>query len=165
MKDKRIRNILVIFMIIAACVIAVPETMAYFTTYARVKGSKPVVLKEVVKFKEEEIGGNKRVVIKADSDSDPIYVRIRAYASEEIADLIEYDYESGEWRMTSDGWYEYYKVLMPDEEASMDILVDKLNLEVQQFNVVVVYEYIPAISDGNGGYVKDWNAEWTGGGN
>jgi len=165
MKDKRIRNIIIIFMIIAACMISVPSAMAYFTTYARVKGTKPVVLKEVVRFKEEDIGGNKRVTIKADSDSDPIFVRVRAYASEEIADLIEYSYASGEWKMTSDGWYEYSKVLMANEEASMDILVDKTNIEASQFNVVVVYEYIPAISDGNGGYVKDWNANWTGGGN
>ena len=159
------RNILIIFMIIAVCLISVPSAMAYFTTYARVKGTKPVSLKEVVRLKEEEISGNKRVTIRADRDSDPVFVRVRAYASAEIEGLMDYVYESGEWNETADGWFEYRKVLMPGEEATMDIEIDKLNLEMTQFNVIVVYEYIPAISDGNGGYVKDWDAEWTGGSN
>ena len=163
MKNRN-RNILIIFMIIAVCLISVPSAMAYFTTYARVKGTKPIKLKEVVRFKEEDISGNKHVVMTADADSDPIYVRVRAYASEEIMDLLTYKYTDGQWT-ESDGWYEYYKVLNAGESAVMDIEIDKTDIENEQFNVVVVYEYIPAISDGNGGYVKDWDAEWTGGSN
>ena len=158
-------KLILLLMVALAFMIGVPKTLAYFSTYVQVKGTAPVVLKEVVEFKEEDIGGNKRVVIKADSDSDPIYVRIRAYASSEIADLISYIYETGEWKMTADGWYEYQQVLMAGDEAWMDIEIDKINIELTQFNVIVVYEYIPAISDGNGGYVKDWTAGWTGGGN
>ena len=157
-------KLILLLMVTLALMISVPKTLAYFSTYVQAKGAAPVVLKEVVEFKEEKIGGNKRVVIKADSDSDPIYVRIRAYASSEIFDLIDFVFEEGEWRMTTDGWYEYYKVLMAGEEASMDIEIEKASIELSQFNVIVVYEYIPAISDGEGGYVKDWSVGWTTGG-
>ena len=158
-------KLILLLMIVLTFMISVPKTLAYFSTYTQVKGTAPVVLKEVVYFHEEDVGGNKRVVIKADSDSDPIYVRIRAYASSEIEDLIMYVFEQGEWKLTSDGWYEYNSVLMANDEATMDIEIDKINIEMTQFNVVVVYEYIPAIDDGNGGYTKDWTADWTSGGN
>ena len=79
-------------------------------------------------------------------------------------DVLYYNYTEGDWKLTGDGWYEYQKVLMPGEEAVIDIEVDKLGLEMAQFNVVAVYEYIPAISDGSGGYVADWSVGWTEGG-
>ena len=164
MRGKTMKKILITFMIIAVFLISVPSAMAYFTTYARVKGTKPVKLKEVVEFKEEDTSGNKHVVITANADSDPIYVRLRAYSSSEIMSLLKYKYTEGQWTEV-DGWYEYYQVLKAGESAVMDIEINKTNIENAQFNVVVVYEYIPAISDGNGGYVKDWDAEWTGGGN
>lgn len=156
-------KLILLLMIMLTFMISIPKTLAYFTTYTKAKGTAPVMLREVVEFKEENIGGNKRVVIRANKDSDPIYVRIRAYASSEIEDLMRYVFEDGEWKMTSDGWYEYQKVLMAGDEAGMDIEIEKVNIELAQFNVIVVYEYIPAISDGKGGYVKDWTANWTGG--
>ena len=158
------RKYLIVLMIIAASLISVKGTLAYFTTYTRVKGVKPVILSEKTQFKEEDISGNKHVIITCDKDSDPIFVRIRAYASEAIFDLLEYDFEEGKWVDTGDGWYEYTDVLMAGESAVMDIKIDTTVIENSQFNVVVVYEYIPAIADGNGGYIKDWDANWTGGG-
>ena len=161
---NRRNKMILLLMIVLTFMISVPKTLAYFSTYVQAKGTVPVALKEVVKFKEDDISGNKRVTITADTDSDPIFVRVKAYASSEIMDLLEYKYSDGEWTET-DGWYEYNKVLLAGESAVIDIEINKVDIELKQFNVVVVYEYIPAISDGNGGYIKDWAADWETGGN
>lgn len=161
---SRKNRFILIAMLLLTFIINVPRTLAYFTTYTQVKGSVPVALKEGIIFLEQNIGGNKRISVTANADSDPIFVRVRAYASEEIMDRLDYVYDRNEWTMTNDGWYEYSSVLRANETASLDIEIDKINITMSQFNVIVVYEYIPALSDGQGGYIKDWDAGWTLGG-
>ena len=173
MMNKRIKaGIIIAVMILMTAMISVPSTLAYFTAYTRIKGTVSVVLNETCDFKEEkgkdpedkddDTYYDKIVTITAGEDSDPIFVRVRAFASSEIQERLEY-VTKGEWT-ESDGWYVYNDVLYANDKAVMRILIDKINLDEETFNVSVVYEYIPAIVNENGEFVPDWNATWTGGG-
>ena len=160
------KNKKLLLLIMLACVmfISVPKAFAYFSTYTEVSGSKPVILKEKSGFKEINVNGNKHIVITAADDSDAIYVRVKIFADDMIWNVMNVDYDSSKWTKNGE-WYEYNEVLWPgDDGAVMDISVDTTVIELPQFNVIVVYEYIPALSDGNGGYIKDWTVGWIGGG-
>ena len=157
------RKTCVAFIIAAVLVLAVsvPSALAFFSTYTRVKGGAPVILQETVTFTEEENdSGDKRIKITVDKDSDPVFVRVGVYASEDILNRIEAD---NTWQY--DGtWYTYNSVLKAGETAELNLEVDKVNLDTDEFNIVVVHEYIPAILNEAGEYVPDWNAKWIGGG-
>ena len=157
------RKTCIVFIALAVLValVSVPSALAYFTTYTRIKGSSSVVLGETVTFNELETGtGDKHVTISVDEDSDPVFVRVGIFASGEITNRMTVE---GTWEF-ADGWYTYGQVLKGGETAEMNILINKTDLETEEFNVVVVYEYIPAIVNDAGEFVPDWDAEWTGGG-
>ena len=151
---------LIIFalMVIMTLAISVSGTFAYFSTYTRVDGTAPIELGEKTKFKEEEVEGGKHVIITALDDSDPVYVRVKAFAFEEILEQLEYTGEH--W--TKDGdWYYYDLPLHAGESAVIDItLKEDAEIEAEEFNIIVVYEFIPATLGADGQLYADWNADW-----
>ena len=161
MTKQRKTCIVFIALAVLVALVSVPSALAYFTTYARIKGTSAVTLGEAITFSEiANSSGDKHITISAEEESDPVFVRIGIFASKEIMSRIKVD---DTWEL-KDGWYTYGQVLEGGKTAEMDIVIDKNDLEIEEFNVVVVYEYIPAIMNEEGEFVPDWNAEWTGGG-
>ena len=159
----KLKKMIMGLMLVSVMFMSIPKALAYFSTYTEASGTLSLRLKEIVGFKEVNVNGNKHIVITASDDSDPIFIRVKIFADDAILNVMSVDYDSSKW--TYDGeWYECSEVMMAGETAVMDISVDTAVIELAQFNVVVIYEYIPAISDGNGGWVKDWTHQWTGGG-
>lgn len=165
---------------------SVPNALAYFTTYVTAKGEKEVVLKDRTTIDEPEFSNfMKTVKITADADSEPVFVRARAYKPEDVGIL--YVDGSGKWSYKDDGWCYYADPISKGasaEEFNIKIgtlkqnesPMDQTGLSVigkepadgtiynipgtgkdgDNFNVVVVYEYTPVLYDDDGVAYADW---------
>ena len=156
MNKKKIFITIVALLLIVG--IAVPSALAYFSTYVRVKGGVPVTLGESTQLKEEKTpDGGKHVVITAAEGSDPVFIRVKAFAPSDVQGLVNYE---GEGWTEEDGYWYYGESIKDGESASIDITVDTDSLEDRdEFDLIVVYEYVPAQADGETLYA-DWDMEY-----
>ena len=154
MKKKLIAVAIAVLMILA---VSVPDALAYFTTYARVKGSGQIHLFEQVDFQEgPSEDGNKLITLTVDEESGDVFVRVLAFATDDILKRLSYK-NVDEWSEEEDrncNIYEYNRALSAGESVTLELIVDTKDLEAESFNVVVIYEYVPAI-----GETPDWNSE------
>ena len=144
-------KVLAVVAVIAVLLAAIGSGMAYFTTYARTDGQRPVSLG--TEIEETITDWAKHVVIKADQNSFPVYVRAKAFADSRFA--VSYTPSEG-WKDGGDGFYYYEKILYAGESTT-ELLVQIPKEEVKkipeeelkgfEFNVVVVYECTKAIDD------------------
>jgi len=140
---------------------SVPSALAYFTTYVSAKGMKDVVLGDRTTLEEPEPKNwTKVITIKADEDSEPVYVRANAFAPDDYTLTF-----SGEgWSQGEEGWYYYSTPISKGgAAAALNVKIDKAGGFDSEdigsnFNVVVVYEYTPVL------YKEDTlepYADWT----
>ncbi len=138
--------------------LSVPLALSYFSTFTRVKGARTLRLYDDVTIIERE-GENaiKHVELVVDENSDPVYVRLAVFAPTDIEALLEY----GDENWTKDGiYYTYDQVLTKGQHAEFSIrLAEGAEIQRDDFDVIVVYEYTPALMDGSGNYYADWNQE------
>lgn len=133
---------------------------AYFTTYAEARGGVTVRLGSRTELIEEVSDWTKRVSVTSDSDSQPVYIRARAFCGS--AYHLKYSDSSNLWRDGGDGYYYYQEILRGGETTS------ELNIEIENapetaaagdsFQVVVVYESTPVCYDEDGNPYEDWTA-------
>lgn len=132
---------------------------AYFTTYARALGSRPVTLGDTTTIEEEVDEYGKHITIFNDTDSaQPVYVRVAAFIGKEgelNISLGQGWMQSGEYKGKTEGGYGYFyymQPLKPGERTSvLDIsikLPEKLKVEDDP-NVIVVHESTPVLYSGN----------------
>ncbi len=134
---------------------------AYFTTYAEARGGNTIRLGSWTELHEEFSGWTKRVTVSSDAQSQPVYVRMRAYAGSEYE--LVYEDVSGKWTAGADGWY-YYDDILVGGGATTELRVHIGNIpedaeEGDDFNVVVVYESTEVCYDESGNPYADWNAK------
>ena len=157
-KERNIKRYTKISLLLLILLILLPSlslTLSYFSTYTRVKGDLVLKLGEKTEIKEEHYEDGKRVRIH--NYEDPVFVRLRVYAPERIEPLIKYEGEGWTYK-EEDGWHYYDKVLLKDEEALMDVSVKTELLEGEEpFDLVVVYEALPAKEDDSGNWYADWS--------
>ena len=151
MTKKKLLFTLLIVMIIT--MVTVPPTLAYFSTYVRVPGHKPVHVNEKVIIKED--GDTfKHVTLQADADSDPVYVRIAVFAPTEVES--ELVLEGDNW-VENGIYHEFTKPLYAGETADITIkLKDENKIGREKFDLVVLYEYVPAQTKPDGSLYVDW---------
>ena len=156
----RKKLIVVLIAVLMLLVVSVPNALAYFTTYARVQGSSALHLKEQVGFDEgSSEDGHKLITLTIADDSDDVYVRVKALAVKAVLDNMTYK-EDGDWTEENDGdnckVYTYKGVLTTDpdgvQSVTLELIVDADAVGMDEFNVVVVYEYCPVTGD-----TPDWN--------
>ena len=154
MRRKLIVAAIATIMILA---VSVPNALAYFSTYARIKGTAPLHLGEEVHFSEGPSGeGNKLITLTVDEDSDDVFVRVKAFAVEEVLDNLTYK-DTSKWTESAEDdsrIYTYNTVLSAGDTVTLELIVDAEATGLKEFNLVVVYEYCPAI-DG----APDWTGE------
>ena len=83
--------------VIAAALVLVASlgsAIAYFTTYAEADGLLPVNLQ--IDMRERVADMTKTIVIDAEQDALPVYVRVRAFYPEDIG-IESVAYETGTW--------------------------------------------------------------------
>lgn len=141
---------------ILGCVAAVAIASAsiggawsYFTTYTEVKGTRTVSLGDKTDIHEEVSDGEKRVSISITEDSQPVYVRVKAFASGDYQKMLVYEpAERGAWTTAPDGdGYVYYtSALRAEDQETSQLLVRIPEVLIEgneDFNIVVVYESVP----------------------
>ena len=169
---KRFSKYTVIFAMLALLLVlavGVQSSMAYFTSYAQGEGGAVVTLTHREELTEEVTGLAKAITITNNAeDSQPVFVRARAYVGTEFEPFFNYTPGNG-WRDGGDGWWYYDEVLNPGDSTTVlnaaldDLPVDDNGMLVlgdnklkqNQVNVVVVYESTLALYQyqGNGVYV------------
>lgn len=150
---------------------------AYFTTYAEAQGGYVIELGDRTHVKEEFSGWTKRLVVTSKADSQPVYVRARAFCGSGYT--LAYEDTEGKWNESGDGYYYYSDILYAGESTSeLSVKIDGLKLQRdtdpvtgetiytyeglevgESFNVVVIYESTPVRYDENGNPYADWEGE------
>jgi len=161
MKKRDIKRTVVITMLLL-CMAVVP-VLAYFTANAKAGGELSLTFGTVTELKEEVEDFVKSVKIAntGDEQSEPVWVRVRAYSGSTYPLEIE-----GEgWTAESDGWYYYESPIAPGEETKvLRVAVtgipeaDAEDHEYAQINVAVVYETVAVMYAADGSYL---DANWT----
>lgn len=146
---------------------------AYFTTYAEAKGTMTVHLKHEHSTPSEEfLNYTKKVIISADPESGPVYVRAKVFLPQ------QYTYEcsdtDGRWSPAGDDYWVYNGIIASEEynksngtdyevhTSELDIFLNNFPADkAPDFHVVVVYEYMPVQYDENGEIIPPMQADWS----
>ena len=157
---NRRQKITVLAALVMVLLVTVPRAYSYFTAYVRLQGKVTISLQDSSVIEEPSVEqGIKHVMIKADDDSDPIFIRVRVFAADEV----EISTESAGWTLSEDGYY-YYDT--PIDGKADDLFQQQVALELsvklpadasERYNVIVIYEASPALQDENGQWYADWN--------
>ena len=172
------KNRFMIFAAAAAVLLltaSISDASAYFTTYVTGRGEKEVVIKDRTTIEEPEFSNfMKTVKITADENSEPVYVRARAYAPADFG--VVYADTSGKWSFGNDGWCYYADPIskggsaaefnvkigtLIENSSPMDLTgltvigrdpasgtlydIPGTGNDGDNFNVIVVYEYTPVL--------------------
>ncbi len=150
---------------------------AYFTTYATMKGGVTLSLGDTTKIREDVKGSEKTVTIVTEPTSQPVYVRAKAFKSDEFE--LEYPVSDGWTYNEGDKFWYYDSILEPEidkdtgepKEGSTSPLQVKISRkivegeEVQEgdsFNIIVVYETVPVTYNEDGSpKPADWTSKVT----
>lgn len=131
---------------------------AYFTTFAEARGSYPISLGDETTVQEEFSAWTKHVTITVSEDSEPVFIRARAFCGSQYS--LVYSDAGGKWTPSSDGYYYYSDPVAAG--GSTDVLDIKINdvpedvKDSASFNVVVVYETTPVLYREDGTAYADW---------
>lgn len=135
------------------------SVMAYFTTNVEAEGSYRLELGNETNIDEGFDSWTKHMTISNTSDSQPVYVRVRAFAGSEYT--LSYLDANGKWTPGGDGYYYYSDILNAGEAADvLDIKIGNVPEELTEpegFNVAVIYESTPVQYDENGNPYADWS--------
>lgn len=139
----------------------VGKAWAYFTTYTEAAGGYTVHLGDRTEITEEFTNWTKHVVITSEEDSEPVYIRIRAFCGSRYT--LQYSGEG--WSQGADGYYYYGNAVSGGAStASLDLKINNIPEdpeELERFNVVVIYESAPVRyhEDGTpfGVHETDWS--------
>ncbi len=156
MKKKKI-------LLTAACAVlilsaTIGSAVAYFSTYEKALGGYVLHLDDYEEYTEEFQDWTKKVVITSKKDSkEDVYVRVRAYAGTQVK--LQYIADDS-WTPAADGFYYYSGILKPGESSSeIDVKISNIptGVDLQSFNVVVVYEATPVRYHADGSPYADWS--------
>ena len=136
----------------------VGKAWAYFTTYASAAGGITITMGDETEIEEEFSNWEKRVTITSDADSEPVYIRAKAFGSGSYP--LTY---SGEGGAAGEGDYYYYSEIVPGGGKTSVLSVKIENVPEADlengtmFNVVVIYESTPVMYREDGTPYADWN--------
>ena len=143
--------------VLALCA-SVGTASAYFTTYAQARGGYTIELGDRTEIYERFSQWTKHVAVMSEPDSEPVFVRVRAFWGETYD--VEYD-GGAAWTEGADGFWYCDSILNGGEETpELDIHIVNVPAYVEEgdgFNVVVIYETTPVLYDGNGAPYADWS--------
>lgn len=169
-KSKILLTVLAFSMVLG---LSIGSAMAYFTTFVTAKGGVTIRLGDHTTITEPEVTDwTKHIVIHNDGP-DACYVRAKAFAGSTLK-LTYTDLSGGLWTDGGDGYW-YYDFdgetkgvqPVPAGEDTQELLVkidgiptdEDVKKGKEDFNVVVVYESVPALYDESGSPYADWTQE------
>lgn len=167
---KRITGVLAAVAILSVVAAGIGKANAYFTTYARALGGQTINLGDETEIHEDYSEFKKTVSISNSADSNQaVYVRATAFGGSQY-ELVEGDEtDKKNWGTRAADGYWYYAVPLERGETTGKLVIsitdptsddpDKKPKaeDGKNFNIVVVYETVPAVQDGDGKYeAADW---------
>ena len=142
---------------------AVGSTYSYFTTNAKASGIAGISLGSRTEVQEEFSNWTKHVTVASEADSEPVYVRVRAFCGSEYS--LVYSDPEGNWTPSSDGYYYYNPIVNAGETTtSLDVRIENVPADVTDaasFNVIVIYETTPVQYREDGTPYPDWSITLT----
>lgn len=150
----------------------VGEALAYFTTYASASGRAQVSLNFTDTATEDDVRDWTKHISIENTGESACFVRVKVLAGEKYQKYLSYASErEGSWELEEDGYWYYAAMLSPGERteellAALDrvgLNADTENGSREEFNVIVVQEYTPALYDGEGNPYADWTMKAEGG--
>ena len=140
-------------------VTSIDSVLAYFFSYAHAAGGYTIELGANTHLEEDFFNKGKHVIITNDPDSQPVYVRVKAFAGS--ACELTYTDESGLWSLCEDGYYHYGEILEAGKSTA-ELIINISNFpsgakEGESFNVVVIYETSSVVYEEDGTAHSDWD--------
>ncbi len=132
-------------------------SLAYFTTYVTAKGG--YIIKSSPEIHEEFTGKNKAITITNAPGASPVFVRVKVLSGSEFE--MGFSYDESKWKTVNfegvtDGYFYYIDPLYGDGSSrSTSVLNAKIEKiperlkDGDEFNIVVIYEYVLAVFNGN----------------
>lgn len=173
-------KLFIVISIALLCIVSVPSALAYFYTYAQTEGTVTVSLSDKSDIVERIEKGEKIVQIKADNNSDPVFVRVK-YVAPSNATITVVQNEG--WVLDGDFYYFSKPIDGKGDDSESDVIKSltdtTLNIKIERpadmeegetFDVVVLHEMTPALfsesepsatykffdSEKNGWWYADW---------
>ncbi len=165
---KKLVKILAAVAFILTAALSVKPAMAYFTTHTQARGYKTLKLTDKTEIKEPDVKENTKHIVISNAGPQTCFVRARAYAPSAV-DGYDLTYSTdtstgtgGTWEKDGD-WYVYSLPLAAGESTS-ELLVKIDNIpedeDLEKFNIVVIYETVPAMYDEDGKPKADWSGKF-----
>ena len=136
--------------------LSIVPASAYFTDWTEANGGLPIKVEPTTEV-EETFGARKKNVAITNLGTAPVFIRARAYASEQL------DVSGEDWTQVGD-WYVYGGdapiAVAPDgktKELTVEITFPEGAKKDDEYNVIVVYESTPVQYDAEGNPFADWS--------
>ncbi len=157
---KKNTMILAALAVILTLTAGVSSAWAYFTTYAEAKGGYTLHLGDKTTVSENFSDWTKHVSIASETDSEPVYIRVKAFCGSEYS--LIYSDAAGKWTPGEDGYY-YYSDIVNGGGATdvLDVKIENVPEGMEDsdsFHVVVIYETTPVRYREDGTPYADWSA-------
>ena len=147
MKTRKI--ILPALAVILVIGLAVGTAIAYFTAHTEASGSEKVNLgfETII---EEKVESTQKTVTIRNSGPESVWVRVTAFSAYDL----DYSKTKG-WTKSDDDGYWYYDKILAAGESTTDNLIVGISrpaeeTQIDDFNVIVLYECTPVQYDENG---------------
>ncbi|MCI8639880.1 MAG: hypothetical protein HFG41_12290 [Coprococcus sp.] len=156
-------------------VLSAESSMAYFTTYVSAGGSQTVNLRTETEIHEDVSKMTKHIGITNTSPENDCFVRVKVFYVDDDKITIECKPAKPVEEGLEEEWYEdksndpvlggywYYRPLLEAGkttsilDAKINVPESKEEFDKDKFNVVVIYEFTPAIYDEDGNVTYDWS--------
>lgn len=137
---------------------SIGSAWAYFTTYTSARGGYVMKLGDETEIGEKFSEWTKHVSITSDENSEPVYVRAKAFCGSKYT--LVYSSENNKWTAGDDGYY-YYSDIVYGGQTTEELLVKIENVpegeDADSFDVVVIYETTPVLYHEDGTPYADWS--------
>ncbi len=168
--NKRKTVCLTLAALALVAVLNVGNALAYFTDYIVKTGDKELELGFSETEFYEEIEPGRKVVWIQNTGEYPGYIRMRAFAGNNIIlsykegdeskpqPLADYMIQDGSWTQGDDGYWYYSAILEPGACTKPIEITFNQPSDVESYNVIVVSETTPVLYDDTGAAYPDWDA-------
>lgn len=166
---KKLNIFLLVLSVALIMVTSLHAAWAYFTTYVTAQGGHAIHFDDT--YVEEKFSNwTKHVVITSDNDAVDSYVRVKAFVvPDNVGINLEYTGADGAWTV-GDGEYWYYGGILSGGESTPELLIQIRDIpytaspqDGDQFDVIVIYETVPARDQRGNIIPAAWPEEKEGG--
>ena len=157
------KNKWLLLLLAAALVLTagIGTAMAYFTTYVQARGGYVIRLEDETEIVEDVSSWTKHVTIYNKEGSSPVFVRVKAFA----ADPIKLEFRGEGWALGEEDYYYFQQPVAggKNTDPELQIHIGPVPEDAKpgdDFNVIVVYESVPAVytKDGDPDLAASWKA-------